>query len=304
VEVERLNKKSIIFILLTLILIFSATACSNNSADSSKNDQESNQNQQSDNEPSDSQKNGEAGSEKGETSEKERIIKAKGVYTGQVDSNSIEIQVDGEVKILRLTEESKELAANLKENEEATFAYVETESGQFILVGVNEQMTSIPEPSEETVDALPGSKEIVVFVEGVEDVRQGMLERADGYYLYILPNFVFKDNVISFVHDEKYQARIELLGNTADLDALRKDAEKELSQIGTVEESKVENNPNNPPAKFLLYANNEHLSKSIMVVQVGQTYFKYTLDIPNGEASEGVYPSLKAMLKTVDILTK
>jgi hypothetical protein len=302
VEVERLNKKSMIFILLALLLIFSAAACSNNSADSSKYDQENNQNEHK--EPSDSQTNDEAGSEKGETSEKERIISVKGVYTGQVDNNSIEIQVDGVAKILRLTEESQELAANLKVNEEATFVYVETESGQFILVGVNDQMTSIPEPSEETVTALPDSKEIVVFVEGMEDVRQGMLERADGYYLYILPNFVFKDNVLSFVHDEKYQARIELLGNAADLDALRKDAEEELSQIGAVEESKVEDNPYYPLAKFFLYANNEHLSKSIMVVQIGETYFKYTLDIPNGEASEGVYPSLLAMLKTVDILTE
>lgn len=299
-----MNKKSMIFILLALLLIFSAAACSNNSADSSKNDQENNQNQQSDNGSSDGQSNGEAGSEKGETSEKERIISVKGVYTGQVDNNSIEILVDGEAKILRLTEESEELAANMKENEEATFAYVETESGQFILVGVNDQMTTIPEPSYDTVTALPDSKEIVVFVEGMEDVRQGMLERADGYYLYILPNFVFKDNVISFVHDEKYQARIELLGNTADLDALRKDAEEELSQVGTVEESKVENNPNSPPAKFFLYANNEHLSKYILVVQVGETYFKYTLDVPNGEASEGVPPSLLAMLKTVGVLTK
>ena len=68
-------------------------------------------------------------------SEKKNVITAKGIYKGQVDSNSIEVSFDNKVQVLRLEEELKKSfnPGMFKSGSKIEFAYYKNSNGQLIL---------------------------------------------------------------------------------------------------------------------------------------------------------------------------
>jgi len=62
-------------------------------------------------------------------------IKESGIYVGQIDNNSVEIEIDGEARAFWLSEESKELLekSNISDGDKVTFIYKENENNQFII---------------------------------------------------------------------------------------------------------------------------------------------------------------------------
>lgn len=57
--------------------------------------------------------------------EEEDFISEEGVYVGEIDSNSIEVIVEGEAKAFRIEE--------LQENDKVKIKYIENEHGQLIV---------------------------------------------------------------------------------------------------------------------------------------------------------------------------
>ncbi len=154
----------------------------------------------------------------------------------------------------------------------------------------------------------PQRKRIIVFVEGMTEYREASLRRSDqGYTIYVLDNFTFTGeepgiDQIYFNYDPRYFMRIQLLPDDADVEALRANSMEELRLIGTPDEltgSEIYD-PFFRQAEFYLTAASPSFSKEIIVMEIDGELFRFNLNIPAGEASEGVVPSFQAMLKTID----
>lgn len=157
--------------------------------------------------------------------------------------------------------------------------------------------------------ARPQRKQIEVEIEGMKEYREASLKRSDqGYSIYVLDNFTFTGeepgiDQIFFNYDDRYFVRIQLLPASADVDALRTSALDELRLVGTPEELTGAEiyDPFFREAEFYLRASSPSFSKEIILMEIAGRLFRFSLNIPAGEASEGVVPSFLAMLKTVDI---
>lgn len=167
------------------------------------------------------------------------------------------------------------------------------------------QVICIPKPTT----GRPPRKSIPVNVEGMTENREASLKRSDqGYSIYVLDNFTFTGeepgiDQIFFNNDPRYFVRVSLLPEDAGLVALRNSAMEELRLVGTPEELKDVQiyEPFFRNAAFYLRASNPTFSKDIIVMEIARELFRFTMNVPAGEASEGVVPSFLAMLKTVDI---
>ncbi|MHB1393942.1 MAG: LysM peptidoglycan-binding domain-containing protein [Clostridia bacterium] len=155
----------------------------------------------------------------------------------------------------------------------------------------------------------PPIKEIPVNVEGMTEYREATLQRSDqGYSIYMLDDFTFTGEELSadqlfFNYDPRYFVRIGMLPNEADLSSLRENALEELRLVGTPEELKgVEIfDPFFRNAAFYLRASNPTFSKDIIVMEISGELFRFNINIPSGEAAEGVVPGFFAMLKTIAV---
>ena len=67
----------------------------------------------------------------GETPGKE-LKKVEGIYIGQIDGNSIEVQVDGEPMVFRMVDIGK-VVDGLKDKEKVRIVYEENEHGQLLI---------------------------------------------------------------------------------------------------------------------------------------------------------------------------
>ncbi|HYE83026.1 MAG TPA: LysM peptidoglycan-binding domain-containing protein [Clostridia bacterium] len=155
----------------------------------------------------------------------------------------------------------------------------------------------------------PPRKKIVVNVEGMTEYRDASLKRSDqGYSIYVLDNFTFTSeepgiDQIFFNYDPRYFVRIQKLPEDSNLNTLRENALEELRLVGTPDELEGTEiyEPFFRKAVFFLRASSPTFSKDIILMQIGGSLFRFSLNIPVGEASEGVVPSILAMLKTVDV---
>ncbi len=155
----------------------------------------------------------------------------------------------------------------------------------------------------------PPIKQIPVNVEGMTEYREATLKRSDqGYSIYVLDDFTFTSeepgaDQLFFNYDPSYFVRIGLLPEDADVSALRANALEELKLVGTPYPLEGEDiyEPFFRRAAIYLRASNPAFSKDIIIIEIGGRLFRFNMNIPSGEASEGVVPSFFAMLKTVDI---
>ncbi|MFZ5989977.1 MAG: LysM peptidoglycan-binding domain-containing protein [Bacillota bacterium] len=160
-----------------------------------------------------------------------------------------------------------------------------------------------------TPTGLPPVKLIPVFVEGQTEYREARLKRSEqGYYIYVLPNFQLAAeepgrDVLFSTFDDRFFVRIERLPAGTDIGLLRESALTELRLVGTPHELKGEEifDPFFRNALFFLHASNPTFSKNIIVMEIGGSLFRFTMNIPNAEAAEGIVPSFYAMLRTIGI---
>lgn|GEM_PF-3577255 len=151
------------------------------------------------------------------------------------------------------------------------------------------------------------TKEIELIVEGQPEVRKGTLAHGNlGYYLYTLPNFELvseepNKDLLFFTNDPEFFVRIEALDSATDLAQVKENATEELKLVGNVVEMKGQEIGEEffRTAEFFLHASNAQLSKNIVVLSIEGSLYKFTMNMPNKEAAEGVTPSYFAMLKTM-----
>lgn len=172
------------------------------------------------------------------------------------------------------------------------------------LIYVN-QVICIPKPSE----GRPPKQNIAVNVEGTTEYREAVLKHSDqGYSIYVLENFTFTGeepgiDQIYFNYDPRYFVRISMLPDDTNISTLKNNALEELKLVGTPDELTGTEiyEPFFRNAAFYLRASSRTFSKDIIVMEIAGELFRFALNIPVGEASEGVVPSFLAMLKTVNI---
>ncbi|MFT9485871.1 MAG: hypothetical protein ACH0QD_00610 [Tepidibacillus sp.] len=273
-----------VILLISLILIFSTVSCSN------KNEQTT---------PNEELKTGTE-----EPNQQTETFQDQGIYTGQIDNNSVEIRTKNEIMALQLTDEVRQVIETLVENDEVTFEYEKNKVGQLILTKL-EKINSY----KTSQGKLPKEKDIEIFVEGTKELRKAYLNESTlGYSIYVQPQFTFSGeepgkDILFWNNDGNYYIRIEKLPDDVNIEDMRKNAALELQTIGKVYERNVEEifDPFFRTAKFFLTSSTSQLTQNIMLIEIDGTLFKFKFNFPNGEAAEGVTPSLWAMLKTIDV---
>lgn len=167
-----------------------------------------------------------------------------------------------------------------------------------------DQVICIPKAS-----GRPPMKKIPVNVEGTTEHRDAALKRSSqGYSIYVLNGYTFTEeepgiDQIFFNYDARYFVRIQMLPKTADINSLRENALTELRLVETPDELTGNEIYEDffRSAKFYLRASSKTFSKEIILMELDGRLFRFSLNIPKGEAAEGVVPSFLAMLKTVAV---
>jgi|GEM_PF-4665950 len=156
---------------------------------------------------------------------------------------------------------------------------------------------------------LPKEKELEVTVEGITEKRKALLTTSDlGYNIYVFPIFTFtaeepgKDVIFANI-DDSYFVRIEKIIDPIIVKQQYENAIFELKEIGEIKELKGEiiNDQFFRNADFYLTANNNQLTKEIILIKINNNFFKFTLFEPHKEPSEGIIPSFYAMLKSITV---
>lgn len=173
----------------------------------------------------------------------------------------------------------------------------------------NSQEQQPPEaPAEMSGEPPAPTIDIELELEGMKETRKGTLAESDnGYYLYTLPQFKFTPeepgtDQVYMDKFEDYHMRIQMLGDDANLDEVRASAEEELKSLsGSVIERKGDEiyDPFLREAKLFLHSSTNELTKDIIVLEIDGKLFKFTVNMPNGDATEGAEPGFWAMIKTV-----
>ncbi len=77
----------------------------------------------------------EMGSSNNTDANEQEVATVKGMYIGQIDSNSVEIEVDGEPRAFRITDLKKSIET-INESDPVKVQYVENEYGQLMVKSI------------------------------------------------------------------------------------------------------------------------------------------------------------------------
>lgn len=159
-------------------------------------------------------------------------------------------------------------------------------------------------PSPPAAGPLPPIRVLEVSVEGHTEERPARLfESPQGYAIYVLPQITMTQEEpccdLAFAQvDGEYFMRIERIPPDADIATLREDALLALSGVGTGRAA--------PPGRAYaanfrepelhLVAEGREVAMEILVGRVGDGRYRVTLHLPYREPSEGIVPTLWAML--------
>ncbi|MFD2611013.1 hypothetical protein [Paenibacillus gansuensis] len=294
------------------VLAVSLAACSKEPAASPPADTANEQNQQ--NQGNQQNQQNEPAPEPSTPSEtKSDPVSAKGTFNGAIDNHTIEIDMDGVPQAFQLDESVQDTVKKLKEKESVEYQYYElttkmedgTEVKQLVITQITQSNASADTGVKKP---LPAAKEITMELEGMKETHTGKLaESASGYFMYTLPGYTLTSeepgrDLLYPVKNDTYFTRIEQLGDQPDFTVIRKNAEEELSELGNVQEMRTENlTEAAKDSKFFLHAGDAKLTKNVFVLPVDGQWFKFTMNIPQGEAGEGVGPSVWAMIGTMQL---
>ncbi|CAM2867938.1 hypothetical protein PASE110613_05095 [Paenibacillus sediminis] len=295
----KINKKTL-SIAAVIILAISITACSKDEKPEVKTTPSNNVIEDNNTAKDNGQNNEQDNQQQQPEETKSEIKQGSGIYVGQIDSHSIEIQTSEGSTAFQLEGETVDLS-NIKEKDNVQFEYYEktTTSGvntvkQLFITKIEKQA------ADQQSMSLPKTMDIKLTIEGNEETREAKLAESNDYYLYVLPGFTFKEDKLMMNYDNNYYAELELLPKDYDLDTLKKDAESTLKKVGEVHELKgVEIMQSMRDAKLFLLASSTKLTKEVIIKEFNGRAFRITVNMPVGEASEGFGPSAFASLNTI-----
>ncbi|WP_020619119.1 hypothetical protein [Paenibacillus daejeonensis] len=253
----------------------------------------------------DNQNNQNNQNDPGNQPEEVPTIEGVGIYKGQIDNNSIEIETENGPEAFRLGEGMDELVNELEDDARVAYTYEEhpiegdDSLKQLVLTKLELADDATGGAGSGDTSELPATKTLTVTVEGVEEEREAQLETAEGYALYVLDvlDFDAAENKLTMSADESLQAIITKLPSDYNTDELRLEAEEKLAGIGNVEE--LEGDQAMTDAVLHLSAVNEEQASQYIVKEVDGQGYIFEIETVPSEASEGFEPAVHATLDSI-----
>ncbi|WP_150267342.1 hypothetical protein [Paenibacillus tepidiphilus] len=232
------------------------------------------------------------------------VIHDTGIYVGQIDNHSVEIETEAGPTAFELGAGMENAPEGLEMDDQVEFEYVEkaVEGDESVVQRVLSKLVKAGEDAG-GVAALPGTKTFKLTLEGMEEEKTAALAQGDGYALYVFDIFDFDAaaNRLSMKVDPEYYAEITKLPSDFNLDALEEEGRAELSAVGKVSAlSQSERDKRMSSLRLYLSAMKTGLTRQYIVKEIDGQGYIIKLNIPQREASEGfgphVYASLDSMI--------
>ena len=287
------------FLAAALAAVMMTAACADNGGNSGGNGQ---QNGGTDQTETPSQNDGAADDDAGQA----EVRGGSGIYIGQVDTHSIEIEVGGTPIVFQLGEGVAEALEVLSPNDPVTFKYTEQPvEGDDSLKVLTITELSRAEGANAGNDAaqLPETKELEVELEGMPEMREATKAAGDGYAIYVFPQFTFdpETNRMSMNVDPNYYVDIVKLPAGWQPDDIRAEGEAWVKEgTGTVEEWTGDRiYKQMQGASLYLWGQKTGLTRTYVVKTIDGADYALKFNQPQGEASEGFLPLAFASVNSI-----
>lgn len=290
------NTMNISASLLVLVMGFSLVACGNSSptAQSPANNTE------------------EQTPAPGKQPEESAVIEAEGILTGWADPHTVEIRVKEEPMSFQVGEDLQKSLDDIDDEDSVQFKYVEkaiqgdTTIKQLVLTEIAKVESNDGNGTNAggnvTSDRAKTS-ELEVTVEGMTEKRPVTLAQGKGYSLYVFEPMVYDadDHELTMKIDPDYEVEIEKLPSDYNLNELKVDAKKDLSETGAVKQLSEEQLSNGPmkEEKLFMMSQNNKKTEYFIVKELDGNGFAFHIHAPVGEPSEGFLPMVYASINSI-----
>ena len=229
-----------------------------------------------------------------------------GIYIGQVDPHSVEIEVGGTPIVFQLGEGAAEALEGVKTNDPVRFNYTEqpVEGDESLKVlTITEIARADGADAGADPAGLPETKELEVELEGMKETREAAKAVGSGYAIYVFPQFTFdpEANRMSMKVDPDYYVDIRKLPDGWQPDRIRAEGEAWVKEgAGTVEEwtgDRIYEAMRG--ASLYLTGQKTGLSRTFVVRAIGGADYALKFNQPQGEASEGFLPLAFASVNSI-----
>ena len=243
--------------------------------------------------------------------EQTAIREGHGVYIGQVDPHSVEIEVGGTPVVFQLGEGAADALAGIIPNDPVRFHYTEKPvEGDASLKVLTITDLARAEGADAGVDPalLPEKKELEVELEGMPEKREAAKAVGSGYVIYVFPQFTFDAaaNRMSMNVDPDYHVEIAKLPAGYDPDKVRAEGEAWVKEgAGAVEEWTGDRiYPQMRGASLYLWGQKAGLTRTFVVKTIDGADYALRFNQPQGEASEGFLPLAFASVNAIVTLDR
>ncbi|MFB8375094.1 hypothetical protein [Paenibacillus taichungensis] len=248
----------------------------------------------------------------GKQPEESAVIEAEGILTGWADPHTVEIRVKEEPMSFQVGEDLQKSLDDIDDEDSVQFKYVEkaiqgdTTIKQLVLTEIakveSKDGNGTNAGGNVTSDRAKTS-ELEVTVEGMTEKRPVTLAHGKGYSLYVFEPMVYDadDHELTMKIDPDYEVEIEKLPSDYNLNELKVDAKKDLSETGAVKQLSEEKLSNGPmkEAKLFMMSQNNKKTEYFIVKELDGNGFAFHIHAPVGEPSEGFLPMVYASINSI-----
>jgi hypothetical protein len=229
-----------------------------------------------------------------------------GIYVGQIDPHSVEIEVGGTPIVFQLGAGVADALEGVNSNDPVRFKYTEqpVEGDDTLKVlTITELERAEGANAGADPERLPGTKELEVELEGMKETREAAKAVGSGYAIYVFPPFTFdpETNRMSMNIDPDYYVDIRKLPAGWQPDQIRAEGEAWVKEgAGTVEEWTGERIYGQMRgASLYLTGQKTGLTRTFVVKTIDGADYELKFNQPQGEASEGFLPLAFASVNSI-----
>lgn len=229
-----------------------------------------------------------------------------GIYVGQIDPHSVEIEMGGTPIVFQLGEGVADALGGIKPNDPVRFIYMEqrVEGDDALKVLTITELSRADGANAGSGAAhLPETKQLEVELEGMTETREAAKAVGSGYVIYVFPQFIFdpETNRMNMHVDPNYYVEIAKLPAGHDRDAVRAEGEAWVKEgTGTVEEwtgDRIYEQMRG--ASLYLWGQKTGLTRTFVVKTIDGADYALKFNQPQGEASEGFLPLAFASVNSI-----
>lgn len=233
----------------------------------------------------------------------EDTIAGTGVYVGQIDAHSVEIETEEGPVAFELGPGLEAIPETLEMEDKVNIEYVEIQVGAdpSVVQRVLSKLEKAGDSGGSVPEASPpaSTKTFKLSLEGMEEEKSAALYTAADYDLYVFDIFTFdpQKGRLAMKVDPGYYADIVRLPEGYDLGEQRKLGNEALATTGKITElDENERSRRLAGVKLYLTATGDGLTRQFLLKEVDGHGYAVTLNIPQREASEGFGPHVFASL--------